>query len=305
MTSASASIVVVGSLNIDHTLSVAHLPAPGETVSADAALTCYGGKGANQALSAARSGAAVSLVACCGDDAAGAEYLAFLAAQGIDTSGVNVAAGGEPTGAAFIVVDAEGENTIVVNSGANFAVDAAMVDARKSSITGADVLLLQLECPLPAVRRAAQIARAAGVKVIINPSPWSVEFAAAGIPCDVWIVNESEAAGLGGAESAIHSDFARDVGLEMIVVTGGGGLTRAFSRDADVVEQAPRAVSPVDTVGAGDSFAGAFAVALAEGRAVPDALAFANAAGTLATLKLGAQTAIPLRSEIEEWLAGG
>jgi len=305
MSSSPVSIVVVGSLNIDHTLSVARLPAAGETVSASDALTCYGGKGANQALSASRCGAAVSLVACRGDDDAGAGYQEFLSDEGIDVSGVAVAPGGEPTGAAFIVVDAEGENTIVVNPGANFAIDAEMVADREQSIASADVLLLQLECSLPAVRQAALLARAAGVKVIINPSPWSADFAAAEIPCDVCIVNESEAAALGGAESAIQSDFASAVGLEMIVVTCGSGPTRAFSGNGEVVEQVPLAASPVDTVGAGDSFAGAFAVAYAEGRSLQDTLAFANAAGTLATLKLGAQTAIPLRSEIEDRLADG
>jgi ribokinase len=281
-------IVVVGSLNIDLTYRVSRLPLPGETVRATDVFTGFGGKGANQAVAVARAGGAASLIGCVGTDDAGTRYLARLRTEGVGVDGVGRA--DAPTGSAAILVDERGENCIVVNAGANHAIAPADIDLRGDEIRRADALLAQLECPLAVVKRAAEIARAAGVLVVVNPSPWNDDFPAAGIPADVLIVNEHEAEALGEQPAEV-----------LVVITRGAGPTRA-RRDGRTVEATPPRVEPVDTVGAGDAFAGALVVALAEGRPLESALDFANVAGALATLRPGAQEAIPRRVEIEERL---
>jgi len=173
-------------------------------------------------------------------------------------------------------------------------------------IEAAGVLLMQLECAVPAVKKAAEIARAAEVRVVINPSPLTDEFMKAQVPCDVLIVNAAEAEGLGGAEKVCTSAFAKKAGLKMLVVTNGAKATRVFTvgEKGKPLSVVPPKVTALDTVGAGDSFAGAFSVALVEGMKIRDAVKFANAAGAMATLQAGAQSAIPVRAEIEAYLAG-
>ena len=163
---------------------------------------------------------------------------------------------------------------------------------------------MQLECPLDVVREAAKLANEKGVRVVLNPSPWSDDFIHAGIPCDVLIVNETEAEALLAGRAADVSLFDADVpfakALDHLVITHGAGATRVLSKSEGVLEAAPPRVDPVDTVGAGDSFAGALTVALSEGRPLREAVAFANAAGALATLEKGAQAAVPQRKSILE-----
>ncbi len=284
-------IVVVGSLNVDHTLRVPHIPAPGETLAASGMLTCFGGKGANQAVAAARAGGAVSMIGCVGEDDFGARYMEALENEGIDTTGIVRSA--MPTGSAFIAVDDRGENSIIVNAGANHAITPEDVEKHAGLIRGADALLLQLECPLAVVQRAADIARDAGVRVVLNPSPLSAEYLAARFAVDVLIVNEGE---------AVQITPNRNLSEAMcrhLIITRGAESTLSITEDG-VTEIAPPKVTPLDTVGAGDTFAGAFAVASSEGRG--DAIRFANAAGALATLKAGAQPAIPTRGEIEAFV---
>lgn len=295
------AIVVVGSLNVDFTYRVPRLPRPGETVTATGVFECFGGKGANQAIAAARAGGRVAMIGCVGEDDAGARYLAHLQREGIDTSGLRRVAA--PTGSALITVDDRGENSIVVNPGANHALTPADLDANAALIRDARALVMQLECPLATVLRAAEIAAEADTRVFLNPSPWLDELARIKFPARaVWIVNEQEAsfvAGVAMANDRHDLDLARArAGAELLVVTRGARSTIAVSL-AERWECPPPQVEPVDTVGAGDSFAGALAVALTEGRPVAHALLFANAAGALATLKPGAQTAIPTRDEIE------
>lgn len=286
-------IVVVGSLNVDHTLRVPHIPAPGETLAASGMLTCFGGKGANQAVAAVRAGGAVSMIGCVGQDDFGARYMEALNSEGIDTTGV--LRSGMPTGSAFIAVDDRGENSIIVNAGANHAITTEDVEKYAGLIRGADALLLQLECPLEVVQRAAEIARDAGVRVVLNPSPLSAVYLAARFAVDVLIVNEGEAAQI------TPNRNLREAMCRHLIITRGAESTLSITADG-VMEIAPPKVTPVDTVGAGDTFAGAFAVASGEGRG--DAIRFANAAGALATLKAGAQPAIPMRAEIEAFMRG-
>jgi ribokinase len=180
-----------------------------------------------------------------------------------------------------------------VNPGANHAIATVDIDSHAGIIRDADTLLLQLECPLEVVRRATEIARHAGVRVILNPSPLSEAFLAARIEVDTLIVNEGEA-----EEIAPHRDL-REARCRQLVITRGGEGTLLIS-GSGVSEATPPQVTPVDTVGAGDSFAGALAVALSSN--AHDPVRFANAAGALATLKAGAQPAIPTRDEIEALL---
>lgn len=280
-------IVVVGSLNVDHTLRVPHIPAPGETLTSSSMLTCFGGKGANQAVAAVRAGGAVSMIGCVGHDDFGTRYIEHLHSEGIDTTGLTRSAA--PTGSAFIAVDDRGENSIIVNAGANHAITLDDIENQAALIRGAEVALLQLECPLRVVVRVVEIARSAGVRVILNPSPLSVEYLTARFEVDTLIVNEGEA-----AQIAPNRNLAEAM-CRHLIITRGAESTLSITEDG-VEEFAPPEVTPVDTVGAGDTFAGAFAVASSEGRA--DAIRFANAAGALATLKAGAQPAIPTREEI-------
>ncbi|MCB1276683.1 ribokinase [Prosthecobacter sp.] len=275
------SIVVVGSSNVDHTLRVPRIPTPGETLTSSSMLTCFGGKGANQAVAAARAGGRVAMIGCVGVDDFGTRYIEALKAEGIDTSGVLRSE--TTTGSAFIAVDDAGENSIIVNPGANHAITVADLDKHAELIRRADALLLQLECPLPVVRRAAQIAREAGVKVILNPSPLSEAFLADRFEVDVLIVNEGE------AETITPNHNLKEAKCRQLIITRGAESTLSIT-EAGVGEVLPPKVTPVDTVGAGDTFAGAFAVS--------GDVAFANAAGALATLKAGAQPSIPSRDEI-------
>lgn len=275
------SIVVVGSLNVDHTLRVPHIPAPGETLTSGSMLTCFGGKGANQAVAAARAGGRVAMIGCVGVDDFGTRYVDALKAEGIDTTGILRSE--TPTGSAFIAVDDAGENSIIVNPGANHAISLEDIEKHAGLIRGADVLLVQLECPLPVVRRAAEIACESGVKVILNPSPLSEAFLANRFDVDVLIVNEGE------AERITPNRDLKEAKCRQLIITRGAESTLKIT-ETGASEFAPPKVTPVDTVGAGDTFAGAFAVS--------NDIAFANAAGALATLKAGAQPSIPTRDEI-------
>lgn len=287
--SSAPRIVVVGSLNVDHTLRVPRIPVPGETLTSNSMLTCFGGKGANQAVAAVRAGGRVALIGCVGADDFGRRYVETLKADGINISGI--ASSELSTGSAFIAVDDGGENMIIVNPGANHALTIAHIDSASDIIRDADALLLQLECPLPVVRHAAEIARAAGVKVILNPSPLSEAYLADPFEVDVLIVNEGEAARI-----APDHDLRRARCRELIITRGSRSTLHVTA--SGVVEHLPPAVTPEDTVGAGDAFAGAYAVASAEG--MEDAIGFANAAGALATLQSGAQPSLPFRHRIEE-----
>jgi len=305
--SSTPHIVVVGSLNLDHTFLVDRLPLPGQTVASTGATTAFGGKGANQALAARRAGGSVSLIGCVGDDAAGTGYLDHFRRSGVGVDSVSRISGNAfPTGSAFIAVDSSGENTIILNAGANQALSLKDVDAHSELISSADALLFQLECPLESVKRAAEIARSSDVKTIANPSPWDDAFLSAEIPCDYVILNALEAAAFTGVDpfdsSLCTHALVESLGLKAMIVTQGAQATFFQSRSEEPLEFLPPLMTPVDTVGAGDAFAGAFAVAIAEGMDYSKAVPFANAAGALATQRVGAQNALPERRQIEELL---
>jgi len=294
-----AKIAVVGSLNIDLFYQVENLPLPGETITGLGTEIHFGGKGANQCLAARRAGAEVEMIGCVGQDDHAENYLNFLRTAGIGVSGITQISS-HPTGSALILTERSGQNVIVVEPGANGQLRPEMIEALAAQIAGADVLLLQLECPLDTVRKAAEIASASQTQVVLNPSPWQDAFVNAGIHFDHLILNETEAArylGEPDSEKLTH----RDPGT--LLITRGADSTLCFGAGGSRLEVPSYPVKPVDTVGAGDSFAGAYALAIAEDQPLADAISFANAAGALATLQPGAQSAIPLRQTIQDFLS--
>ena len=268
-------VLVLGSLNVDLVTSVERHPRPGETVLGDGLSRLAGGKGANQAVAARAAGVEVTMVGCVGADAGGAAYRKRLAGRGIDVAHVRTVSG-EPTGTALIAVSDDAENAIIVVPGANAALDDREVEAVESLTVG-DVLLLQLEVPLPVVCRAARRAAARGVRVVINIAPYAALPADVIALADPVIANEHEAVAL--AESGA-------VPGSLLVTYGANGTSwngRTWS-----AQSVPRH-QVLDTTGAGDAFCGALAAALALGHHESHAMDAALAAGAAAVRRVGAQ----------------
>ena len=300
-------VLVVGSANVDYTVALARLPAPGETVTGGTLLVNHGGKGANQAVAARRLGAEVRLIASVGDDAAGRGIREALAGEGIDVTGV-VCTGEALTGTALIAVDAEGRNQIAVAPGANRRLDVEAVRRHAEAISWADVVVCQLETPLPTVSWVLGEARRRRVTTVLNPAPVPDAFPEVWRDVDYLTPNAGEAARLSGvavaddpsANAAARALRARGVGTVIVTLGGDGALLVG----ADVVARvAARRVKAVDTTAAGDAFNGALAVALAERCSPHDALHFANAAAALACTRRGAQPSLPTRAEVDAALA--
>jgi ribokinase len=303
-----APITVVGSLNMDFVVQVAVLPRPGETVRGEGFATIPGGKGANQATAAGKLGGRVRMVGRVGDDVFGRQLRDSLAAAGVDTTAVG-ATPATPSGVALIFVEAGGQNEIVVAAGANGRLAPADVDGALRGAAGG-FLLLQLESPMETVERAAALGRQHGMTVILDPAP-AGPLAEALLGCvDVLTPNESEAmALLGRGEGTVSLDDAPEVaralrerGPRAVVLKMGE--KGAFVDDGTEGRHVPGLeVEAVDATAAGDTFNGALAVALAEGRGMAGALAFANAAAAISVTRLGAQASIPGRAEVDAVLA--
>ncbi|MFJ3901952.1 ribokinase [Streptomyces sp. NPDC090025] len=295
-----SSIVVLGSTNMDLVAYVAKAPARGETVTGREFRTVPGGKGANQAVAAARAGAEVWLIGAVGADDFGVRMRAALEHSGVDTDLLRTVEG--PSGTAHIVVDDEGGNAIVVVPGANGTV-TSLSHGDEALIGTADALLLQLELPLPVVVDGARAARARGVRTVLTPSP------AQALPpelldaTDLLVPNEHEAAALTGlTDPRAAARALLDQVPEVVITLGAAGCLYAARGAEPLAVPAPR-VRAVDTTAAGDTFAGVLAVALTEGRPVPDALAWASAAASLSVQHEGASTSMPYRAAIEAALA--
>ncbi len=330
-------IVVVGSSNTDLVVRAPILPAAGQTVLGSSFLTAAGGKGANQAVAAARLGAHVTFVGRLGADDFGREARRALEEDGVDTSFV-VTDADAPSGVALIVVNAAGENAIAVAPGANARLSPVDVDRAAPALEAADVLLLQLEIPMPTVARAVERARRAGIRVILNPAPVAPLDPEMIPHVSVLTPNAGEAAALaaglgrdrgaapgsdgdaaleredGGAAPGRDADPAeaqaaaraaaarlREAGVPRIVVTLGPDGALLADEDGSRVVPGYRVV-PVDTTAAGDAFNGALAVALAEGATLEAAAGFANRAAALSTTRPGAQPSLPTRGEVETFL---
>lgn len=298
-------VTVIGSLNIDYVTRVEKLPAPGETVAADRFDLYRGGKGANQALAAARQHCKVVLFGAVGTDEEGAAYRGELKIAGIGITHVRTVPG--QTGAAFITVDRSGENTIIIAAGANMSLRESDIARHREVIETGDVLLAQFEIPTQAVVEAALIANESGIPVVINPSPTNPAFPWESFRTDYAIVNETEAVEILGfpaipSEQSLIRDMMHQLRIANLIVTRGADETLVFQREGETLSIPTLPVLPVDTVGAGDAFAGCFAARIAQGEALTDALRAANCAGALATLGAGAQDSIPDRERVDQHL---
>lgn len=289
------TVVVAGSANMDLVATAPALPRPGETVLGRDFITMPGGKGANQAIAASRAGGACTLLGAIGSDSFGVTLRARLSASGVDTSLVRMAYGA--SGVAIVMVDAAGENAIVVTPGAN-STFTELTEPELAVIAGADVLVCQLEVPVETVAAAAVAARAAGTRVVLNAAPARPLPAELLAAVDLLVVNEGEAKAISGRG---REDMAAllDVVPRAVVTLGAAGAWYGDRTGTRQHVSAP-AVTSVDSTAAGDAFTGALAVAWGEGRPILDAVRWACAAGAVCVRRLGAYQALPQRAEIDE-----
>ncbi|MER5930522.1 ribokinase [Streptomyces sp. NPDC002054] len=290
------AIAVLGSTNMDLVAYVPKAPRLGETVTGRAFRTVPGGKGANQAVAAARSGGEVTMIGAVGTDEFGVRLRAALREAGVGTEGLRTVEGA--SGTAHITVDDEGGNSIIVIPGANGRV-TGLEAGDEARIAAAGALLLQLELPMPAVLAGAQVARSNGVRTILTPAPAQPLPDRLLAATDLLVPNEHEAAALTGLTDPQQAAEALLEQVPRVVITLGdaGSLYAARGQDPIMVP-APR-VRAVDSTAAGDTFVGALAVAVGEGRPMRTALAWASAAAALSVQRPGAQDSMPVRGEIE------
>lgn len=296
------TIIVVGSSNVDLTARVKRLPRPGETIGGATLLRANGGKGANQAVAAARMGANVLFLTCLGADASGEMLSSQFAADGIDTSCIKISA--TPTGTALIFVDDNAENCIAVAPGSNNDLLPSDIDAARGCIEGAGYLLVQLEIPMSTVVRSIELADSLGIKTILNPAPMGP------VPQElfshIWLItpNQTEAEQLTGihvdskdsARKAAEALFAK--GVKNVIITMGCHGSLVCSPEG--VELVPaRKVQAIDTTGAGDVYNGALVAALSEGKSLSESARLATIASSVAVTRMGAQTSAPYRNEVD------
>ncbi|OOF39601.1 ribokinase [Rodentibacter rarus] len=299
-------LTVLGSINADHVISVPYFVQPGETLTGENYRIAYGGKGANQAVAAARLGANVAFVGCIGGDSIGETMKNAFAQEGIDTTPIETIQQ-EMTGIAFIQVAQSAENSIVIASGANAYLDEQIVYQSEAQIAQSDYLLMQLETPLPAVILAAQIAKKHRVQVVLNPAP------AQPLPdsllnhIDIITPNETEAEILTGVrvtdeQSAVKSaEVFHQKGINCVMITlGAKGVF--ISRNGEYRIIKGFSVQAVDTTAAGDTFNGGFVTALLEGQPFEEAIHFAQAAAAISVTRAGAQPSIPTKQETLDFL---
>ncbi|TDD27697.1 ribokinase [Actinomadura sp. KC06] len=301
MRSRDWDVVVVGSVNADLVVGVDRRPAPGETVLGSDLATHPGGKGANQAVAAARLGGRAGLVGRVGDDGHGELLRGALAADGVDLAHLATAPDA-PTGVALIAVGPDGDNSIIVSPGANARLGPDDVAAARAMIAGASVVSFQLEVPLPAVLAAARLAAEAGGRIVLNlspPAPVPDELLAL---CDPLVVNEHEAAFLIGEDTdrdprAMAAALVRSGPRSVVVTLGADGVVLADGVTAPARIASPQAEA-VDTTGAGDAFTAALCLRLAHGDSLLDAARYAARAGAAAVRKAGAQSSFPTPDEL-------
>jgi ribokinase len=306
---AKPRIAVLGSVNMDLVAHCSHLPHRGETIIASSFSEVSGGKGANQAVAAARLGAEVTMIGRVGDDAFASQLRGHLDRERIDTTFVL------PTekcssGIAIVAVEHSGENSIVVVPGANGRLDVADVTSAAGAIRASDALLLQLEIPIAAVLAAINIARASGVRIILDPAPAPSQFPPELFDVDVICPNQLEASAILGCPVQSVADAEQAAvelarrGVKYAIVTMGA--EGAVASDGEIVIRFdPFAIHAIDTTAAGDAFAAAFAVRSIEQDSILESVRFACAAGALAASRAGAQPAMPSREEVIELLQRG
>lgn len=295
-------IVVIGSSNIDMIMQVPRLPRPGETVGEGVFSQVYGGKGANQAVAAAKTGGAVSFISCVGNDAMGDGMVAAFASYGIHTEHVSKVRD-TACGAALIFVDESGQNCIGVAPGANAELRPEHVAIAWRAIEAADIVLLQLEVPYPTVSFAIKDAAKKGKKILLNPAPARKLHDEILDQVSILVVNETEAEMLSGMQVETEEEveavaaFLLNKGPEIVVVTLGA--QGAYVTTKRIAQRVPGfEVEAIDATAAGDVFCGSLAVALAEKQDILDAVRFASAAAAISVTRLGAQPSAPTREEV-------
>lgn len=299
-------IIVLGSSNTDMIVKVPRIPAPGETILGGKFVQAAGGKGANQAVAAARSGGNVTFIANTGDDNFGKETIKGFKKEGINTEYIFMDTE-TPSGVALIFVDEDGENSIAVASGANGTLSPSKIREIESVISDGDILLTQLETPLETVEEAIKIANKSGVKVILNPAPAQSLSDALLKQIDILTPNQSEAELLTGIkvedeESAKKAALSLlSSGVTTVILTLGSD--GAFAMNCDIQKTIPTfKVKTEDTTAAGDTFNGALAFGLAEGKTIQESIQWAHAAAAISVTRMGAQPSIPNQKEIHEFL---
>ncbi|QBH98627.1 ribokinase [Limnobaculum zhutongyuii] len=300
-------LVVLGSINADHILNVNEFPRPGETITGKDYRISFGGKGANQAVAAGRSGANITFIACVGDDDIGKQVCRQLKLDNIDIQPIE-SISGKNTGVAMIFVNGKGENVIAIDAGANAAVTPDYLNKYRQQVIDADVLLMQLETPLETILAAAKLAKQNDTLVALNPAPareLSDELLA---NIDIITPNETEAEQLTGI-TIVNSDDANKAagllhakGIRTVIITlGSRGAWVSIDGIGSLIEGYK--VEPVDTIAAGDTFNGALITAMLEGQELYQAVKFGHAAAAIAVTRRGAQPSVPWRKEIDAFLA--
>lgn len=300
-------LIVLGSINADYVLNLAQFPRPGETLSGSQYQVAFGGKGANQAVAAGRSGANIQFIAAVGDDEIGQKMCRQFKEDGIDTRSIETCQS-EKTGVALIFVNGQGENMIGIYPGANAAVSVESVKKYQQDMIDADAILMQLETPLDTIMAAAQLAKQHGTQVILNPAP-ARELPDALLKCvDIITPNETEAEALTGiavkdeasanqAAQALHQK-----GISLVIITlGSRGAWVSENGHGELI--AGFKVNAVDTVAAGDTFNGMLVTMLLEGLPLKQAVRYGHAAAAIAVSRPGAQPSVPWRKEVDEFLA--
>lgn len=302
-------ILVVGSLNMDFVIDVEKMPLAGETILGKKVTLVSGGKGANQAYAAGKLGGNVSMIGAIGDDVYGEMLKESLKSVGVDTSGIETIEG-VPTGNAFITVDEDGENCIIVIQGTNAGITKEMIDRHIELIEACDTVIMQLEIPLEVVTYVKEIAKKKKKTVILDPAP-----AKAGLPeeffrgFDIVKPNETEIQTLVGRKMETKEELiagARellDKGIDKVIITLGGDGAVLVTKD-NSEEFRARKVNAIDTTAAGDSFTAAFAVALGEGQPYSEAITFGNEVSGIVVTRKGAQTSIPTMEEVINKMKG-
>lgn len=300
-------LTVLGSINADHVISVPYFAKPGETLTGENYHIAYGGKGANQAVAAARLGADVAFIGCVGGDAIGETMKLAFAQDGIDTTHIHQIAQ-EMTGMAFIQVAQSGENSIVLARGANAFLDEKIVRQSEAQIAQSDCLLMQLETPISAVALAAKIAKQQGVQVVLNPAPAQpLSDELLGL-IDIITPNETEAEILTGIAVTDEQSAAKSArvfhqkGIACVMITlGAKGVFISRHGEHRIIKGFR--VQAVDTTAAGDTFNGGFVTALLEGKSFDEAIRFGQTAAAISVTRKGAQSSIPTRQETLDFLA--
>lgn len=303
----TGKLVVLGSINADHILNLESFPTPGETVTGSQYQVAFGGKGANQAVAAGRSGADIAFIACTGDDDTGERVRQQLISDNIDVSPISVVAD-ESTGVALIFVNGEGENVIGIHAGANAALSVERVEAQRERIAQASALLMQLESPVESVLAAARIAHENNTTVALNPAPareLSDELLAL---VDIITPNETEAEKLTGIRVNSDEDASNAAqvlhtkGINTVIITlGSRGVWASVKGEGRRIPGFK--VKAIDTIAAGDTFNGALMTALLDNHALDEAIRFAHAAAAIAVTRKGAQPSVPWRKEIDDFLS--